>query len=282
MSRFAEFHKTFLRVAFLALIAFQLSVIGNAQQVPPPPTAPAAEANPAPTPSLSLSPAVVVARGSFGQALAQTLTLSNQTSRDFAFEMEADDVTIKDGKRDFVPAGQMPKSIAATAVFSQPRGIVKAHSSQSVEVRITLPEATDIRAVVAIFRGVENLNSGSSVGMTASLGTLLTFNLTDHVAIEASELKVSAPTTTAPLRVTQYLENKGSEPLIPEGVAVFLDEKGKLSAKLEFPQQRLLPGEKLEFSADYTGDLRPGKYKVMSSFQYEGKTMTTEATHTAE
>jgi hypothetical protein len=223
-----------------------------------------------------------VARGSFGQALVQTLTLNNQTSHDFAFEMEADDVVVKNGKREFVPAGQLPKSIAATAVFSQPNGVVKAHTTQSVEVRITLPESTDVRAVVAIFRGTESLGSSGSVGMTASLGALLTFNLTDHVAMEGSELKVTPPTATAPLRVSEYLENKGTEPLIPEGVAVFLDEKGKLVAKLEFPQNRLLPGEKLEFDADYAGDLRPGKYRVMCSFQYEGKTMTTETSHTAE
>lgn len=272
-----------MRAGFVALIAFLPLVSGFAQQTPTVSSAPAVTENgPYAPPTISLSPAVVVARGSFGQALVQTLTLSNQTSQDFSFVMEADDVVVKNGKREFVSAGQMAKSIAATAVFSQPSGVVKAHSSQSVEVRVTLPDSTDIRAIVAIFRGTDNLGSKGSLGMTASLGTLITFNLSDHIALEASGLKVTAPTTTAPLRVAQFLENKGTEPVIPEGVAVFLDDKGKLSAKLEFMAQRLLPGEKLEFSADYSGDLRPGNYKVMSSFQYEGKTMTSEASYTAE
>src|SRR6476660_116802 len=40
---------------------------------------------PASKPSISLSPAVIMAKGNFGQGLTQTLTLSNQTGRDFAF-----------------------------------------------------------------------------------------------------------------------------------------------------------------------------------------------------
>jgi hypothetical protein len=214
--------------------------------------------------------------------MSQSLTLSNQTSHDFAFEMVANDVVVKDGKREFVDAGQLPKSIAATAVFSQPRGTVKAYGSVTVDVRITVPEGTDIRAIVAIFRGVENLATKDAVGMTASLGTLLTFNLTDRVKLESSALKVSAPTATAALRVSQALENTGSEPILPEGVAAFLDSNGKLSAKLPLPAQRLLPGEKLDFTADYVGDLHPGNYRVLCSFEYEGKTLSTEATYTAE
>ena len=234
-------------------------------------------------PSISLSPAVVMARGSYGQSLAQTLTLSNQTSHDFAFEMVANDVVVKNGKREFVAAGQLPKSLAATAVFSQPTGLVKAYTSATVEVRVTVPEGTDIRAMVAIFRGTENLrDKNSSVGMTASLGALITFNLSDHVSLQGTDLKILAPTASSDLKVVQTLENNGSEPVLPEGVAAFLDSKGKLSAKLSFPAQRLLPGEKLDVTADYAGDLRPGTYKVLCSFEYEGKTLTTESTYTAE
>jgi hypothetical protein len=111
---------------------------------------------------------------------------------------------------------------------------------------------------------------------------LITFNLSDHVDVAASTLKVSGPTNTTALEVSQSLENKGSEPVLPEGVAAFLDGNGKLSAKAAFPQQRLLPGEKLDFKANYAGDLRPGTYRVLCSFEYEGKTLSTEGTYTAE
>src|SRR5579884_1933433 len=94
----------------------------------------------------------------------------NQTAREFAFDMVAQDVVIKDGKRTFVAAGETPNSIAATAVFTQKTVIAKPFSSISVDVRLTLPAKTDIRAVVAMFRGTDKLPSSTgAVGMTASL-----------------------------------------------------------------------------------------------------------------
>src|ERR1700724_2040366 len=133
-------------------------------------TTPAASAQPAPSaapvqaaekPSISLSPAVVMAKGNFGQGLTQSFTLTNQTARDFAFEMVAEDVVIKDGKRVFVPAGETPNSIAASAVFAQKTVLVKPFSSASVDVRLTLPAQTNLRAVVAMFRGTDKLPTSS-------------------------------------------------------------------------------------------------------------------------
>lgn len=287
----AQFCKSFASVRatiLLPSVFFLLVAVAGAQLAPPPAppaaaTAPAQQTPMAAPPSLSLSPAVVMARGSFGQGMSQKLTLTNQTARDFAFEMIAADVVMKDGKREFVDAGQLPRSIAATAVFVPAKGLVKAYTSQTVEVRVTVPDSTDVRAIVAIFRGVENLaQKDAAVGMTASLGTLLTFNLSDKVAVAPSVMTVEPPSATAALRVSQTLENMGAEPVLPDGVAAFLDANGKLAAKITFPQQRLLPGEKLPFVAEYPGDLRPGQYKVLCTFEFEGRTLSTEGTYTAE
>src|ERR1051326_4849641 len=117
--------------ALLLVVFFSCSLL-NAQTAAQSPSAtptPAAD-----KPSISLSPAVIMAKGSFGQGLTQTLTLTNQTARDFAFEMVAEDVLVKDGKRVFVPAGETPNSIAATAVFNQKTVLVKPFSSASVDV----------------------------------------------------------------------------------------------------------------------------------------------------
>src|SRR5450432_3253448 len=73
-----------------------VSMAASAQTAP---TAPAQNpAAPAPAqpqaaekPSISLSPAVIMAKGKFGQGLTQTLTFTNQTGRDFAFELVAED-----------------------------------------------------------------------------------------------------------------------------------------------------------------------------------------------
>ena len=232
-------------------------------------------------PSLSLSPAVVLARGTFGQSLSQTLTITNQTTNEFAFEMEAQDVVIKDGKRVFVPAGETEHSIATTAVFSQKRLLVKPFTSASVDVRFTLPANTNLRAVVALFRGTNRIaTSSGAVGMTASLGTLITFNLTPNVSLKPDTIQVIPASEASNLAVSEWITNNGTEPVLPEGVAAVLNSKGALVGKTIFPVQRLLPGERLEFKAEYPDQLESGAYKVLCSFQFEGKTLTTDGNFT--
>jgi hypothetical protein len=229
-------------------------------------------------PAISLSPAVIMARGSLGQALTQTLTLSNQTGMDFAFELVAEDVMVKEGKRVFVPAGEIPGSIAATAVFSPKNVVIKAHTSGTVDVRLTLPPNSDIRAIVAMFRGTDKLpTSSASVGMTASLGTLITFNLSDKVKLDPEAVRITPSTAASNMTISETIANTGTEPVLPEGAAALLNDKGALVGKATFQPQRLLPGERLEFTAEYPEQLQPGAYRALCSFQFEGKTLTSEA-----
>ena len=219
-----------------------------------------------------------MAKGSFSQTLSQTLTLTNQTARDFAFEMVAEDVVVKDGKRIFVAAGETPNSIAASAVFSQKTVLVKPFSSAVVDVRLTLPAETNIRAVVAMFRGTDKLpTSSGAVGMTASLGALITFNLTDDVKLKPEPVRVIPASETANMKIAQWISNIGTEPVLPEGAAAVLNSNGSLVGKATFDPLRLLPGERLEFSAEYPGELPAGNYRALCSFQFEGKTLTNEA-----
>jgi hypothetical protein len=248
--------------------------IPSAQPAPAGPLSSLPEAQP---PSISLSPAVVMARGLFGQGLTQTLTLSNQTSAEFVFDLVAEDVVVKNGQRVYVPAGETPRSIAATAVFSQKTVVVQPYTSSSVEVRLTIPPETGIRAMVAVFRGTNRLQTSSSaVGVTASLGALLTFNLTDNVKLNADTVQVKPATASSNMTISQWIANAGTEPALLEGTAVVLNAAGALAGKTAFPVQRLLPGERLEFSAEYPEQLPPGSYRTLCSFQFEGKTMTSE------
>jgi len=273
--------KVFVAQALLpVLLYFFAAVPAHAQAAPAAPApGPAAAPAPADKPSISLSPAVIMAKGSFGQGLTQTLTLTNQTARDFAFDLVAEDVVIKDGKRVFVAAGETPNSIAATAVFSQKTVVIKAFSSGTVDVRMTLPAQTNVRAIVAMFRGTDKIpTSTGAVGMTASLGSLITFNLTDNQKLSPEAVRVNPATDSANMTIAQWIANTGAEPVLPEGTAAILNAGGSLVGKATFPPQRLLPGERLEFSADYPADLAPGKYRALCSFQFEGKTLTSEAT----
>ncbi len=228
-------------------------------------------------PTLSLSPAVVMLKGQPGQSTTQTLTITNQTGGEFAFDMVAEDVIVRDGKRVFVAAGETPRSIAATAVFNPRSVTVKPHSTGTSNVTVTVPPETSIRAVVAIFRSSTRINSGG-VGMTASLGTLLTFTLSQNFGVQAGTLEVQPQTAIANASFRTWLTNTGTEPVFPEGVAAVLTEGGKLVGKTPIQGQRLLPGERLSFSAEYPAQLQPAHYRVLTSFQYEGKTLSLPGT----
>ncbi|HYX53916.1 MAG TPA: hypothetical protein VE783_10740 [Candidatus Limnocylindrales bacterium] len=270
-------HKLPLSNFLKLLMSFTVALgcAAHAQLAPAPSPSPAPQAIP---PSISLSPAVVMAKGSFGQGLTQVLTLTNNTGMDLAFELQAQDIVVKDGKRTFATAGETPNSIAATAVFTPKSVLVKAHTTASAEVRLTIPAKTDLRAVSAIFMGTDKLqSSASNVAMTASLAALITFNLTDNAKLQQEPAHVLPASETANMTIRQWVANVGSEPVLPEGTAAVLNAKGNLMGKTTFPQQRLLPGERLEFSAEYPDQLQPGDYRALCSFQYEGKVLTNTA-----
>ncbi len=240
--------------------------------------APAPGMAPADKPSIALSPAVIMARGSFGQSLTQTLIFTNNTGMDLAFDLQAQDVVVKDGKRVFVAAGELPGSIAATAVFAPKSLLVKAHTSAPVQMRLTLPEKTEVRAVSAIFMGTDKLQTSSSaVAMTASLAALVTFNLSGALNLTQEPAHVTPASETENMKVSQWLVDGGTEPVVPEGTAAVLNSKGALAGIATFLPQRLLPGERLEFVAEFPDQLPAGDYRALCTFQFESKTLTSVA-----
>ncbi|HEX7830006.1 MAG TPA: hypothetical protein VF787_10125 [Thermoanaerobaculia bacterium] len=226
--------------------------------------------------TLSLSPAVVMLAGNYGQSTTQTLTLLNGTSRPFSFDLVAQDVVVRDGKRTFVDAGELAGSIAATAVFSQRRVEVPPGESTTVTMTVTLPPATSHRAVVALFRGTNKVMSGN-VPMFASLGALLTFTLSPNVNATATPLSVRPQSAAANLGVTQSLTNAGAEPFVAKGVMAVVDRKGTLVGKSELRPHRFLPGESAELGGEYAGELAPGAYTVFVTYDYAGRTLTNSA-----
>ncbi|HYO76986.1 MAG TPA: hypothetical protein VE010_11025 [Thermoanaerobaculia bacterium] len=226
--------------------------------------------------ALSLSPAVVMLRGDHGQSTTQTLTLTNATSRVFSFDLVAHDVVVKDGKRVFVEAGSIAGSIAATAVFSQKHVTVAPGESVNATITVTLPASTEQRAVVAMFRGTNQVMSGN-MPMTASLGALLTFTTSDAIQMTAEPLSVRPQSATANLGVTHACRNAGREPFVANGVLAVVNAQGALVGKSTLEPRRLLPGEAADLGAEYGGELDPGKYRVFVTYDYEGNTLTQSA-----
>ena len=226
--------------------------------------------------ALSLSPAVVMLRGDFGQSTTQTLTFVNGTSRAFDFDLVAQDVVVRDGRRAFVDAGSIAGSIAATAVFSQKHVRVAPGETATVTLTVTLPPATTQRAIVALFRGTNRVMSGH-VPMSASLGTLLTFTASDELALTAAPLDVRPQSAAANLAFSQACTNSGREPFVAKGVMAVLDARGALVGKTALAPHRFMPGESASLGGEYSGELQPGRYRVSVTYDYDGRTASRSA-----
>lgn len=226
--------------------------------------------------ALSLSPAVIMLRGNYGQSTTQTLTFRNGTSRAFSFDLTAQDVVIRDGKRSFADAGSIAGSIAATAVFSQQHVDVAPGETALVNVTVTLPAGTAQRAIVALFKGTNVVMSGH-IPMSASLGTLLTFTASDDAELTVSPLQVRTQNATANLGVAGTGTNTGREPIVARGVMAILDARGTLVGKSDLPPQRLMPGETMTIDGEYGGELAPDRYRVFVTYDFGGRSLSRSA-----
>jgi hypothetical protein len=216
---------------------------------------------------------VVQLKGTLGQSSTQVLTLTNGLRTSLAFDLVAQDVVVKDGVRTFLEAGAQADSMAATAVFLPPRIVVPAGGSRSVSVTITARPPAAHRAVVALFRGRTRVANGQS-GTIASLGALLTFTLSNDIRITAADVVIQPQSASTLLALSHTLTNTGAEPAIVQGVAAILDGAGRLVGRAPFEAARLLPGERGVMRAEYPGELAAGRYRALSTFEYEGKVLT--------
>jgi hypothetical protein len=259
-----------LKLAILSCAALGCITAAGAQTPDPPAAGPVD----APRATIALSPAIIMVRCKPGQGATQTLTISNQTPADVSFRVETEDVVVSGGTRSLSPAGQIVNSIAATAVVSPASVLVKAGQDASVQITFTLPPETAQRAVVTFFRAVLTAPANGVVGLGASLGTLITFNLSSDYKLESGPVEASLQTPEAAAILSQELRNTGSEPVVPKGIVVILNESGKRVAKAEFKTQRLLPGEHVIFAATNPAKLPPGHYRTLSSFEFERRVFT--------
>jgi hypothetical protein len=223
---------------------------------------------------ISLSPSVVMLAGKPGQAHRQTLRLTNHTSRELVFRLEAQDVITEHGQRTFVAAGERPGSVAATMVFSPKEVVIAPGAIGTADVTVTMPAHTPIRAVAAIFRGQTVVGTQRGVAMTASLGSLITFTMSDDQRLDAEDPQIADQSDSSNIAVTESVTNVGSEPVVAGGAAAFLTEAGALIGKVTIPPQRLLPGERLPFKAEYPALMGAGRYRVLVSLEYDDHART--------
>lgn len=226
--------------------------------------------------SLSLAPAVVMLRGHAGQSTTQTMRLTNGGMEPYSFDLKAEDIVVRDGRRVAFPAGRLPGSIAATAAFSRKSVTLAPGETVRVDVTVTIPTTPAGRAVLALFHGTTKMER-AGVAITGSLGMLLTFSLSDELRPATTPLSVHPPDSSSYLRAAQELSNGGSEPFVAIGTLAIINSAGALVGRTQAPPRRLLPGEKTDVRAEYTGKLAPGHYRALMTYQIATNSVTSSA-----
>jgi hypothetical protein len=188
--------------------------------------------------------------------------------------LEVYDVVVRDGKRVFVPAGETEGGIARSAVCNPKTLELSPGQSGTVTVTLTIPPDPKVRAVTAVFHGQTALHAGT-VMFTGSLGALITFNLSEKISLHVDPATVVPQTETSNLTIDQEVENDGPEPVVPKGTLAILKASGELVARVPIESHRLLPGERFKYAIECPHTLRPGRYRGLVSFAYEGGVQTT-------
>ena len=88
---------------------------------------------------------------------------------------------------------------------------------------------------------------------------------------------VSPQTDTTSLTLSTWVTNVGSERVVAAGTAALINEAGVLVGRMPVDAQRLMPGERVQFHAEYPAALLPGRYRAILSLEYEEKVMSSAA-----
>jgi hypothetical protein len=143
-----------------------------------------------------------------------------------------------------------------------------------VKVTLTVPQEPTVRAVIAMFQGQTALPGNGSFMVVGSLGTLITYNLSNRVEVRMAEAVIKPQTETASLTVSGRVDNIGQEPVVAHGTLAILRRTGRLIGRVAIPLHRLLPGETFDCTAEYPRNLSAGSYRAMMSLEYEGGVQT--------
>jgi hypothetical protein len=227
-----------------------------------------------PEPSLALSPAVIMITTSPGGSSTHTLTITNLTYAKCRFVMEAFDVVVHDGQRVFVPAGETSRGIARSAIFDPPALEVSPGQSAQVKITLTVPPEPAVRAVAAIFHAESPVPGNGNPTVTASLGTLITYSLSDKFALDVGAPTVNPQTKSSDLTFSEPLENDGAEPIVAKGTLAILTSSGELIGRIPIESHRLLPGEKFKSVVEYPRMILRGGYRALISFVHDGEVQT--------
>ncbi len=143
--------------------------------------------------SLSMVPGFILATVAPKQSVTYTLVINNLTTHELTFEAEGQDLVLKDGKPVYQAANETPDSVAGSLLFSKKSINVKAGQSASFDLTLTLPDQTQVRGVLVLLKGSDQISQGRGTVMTPSLGTFISLARPEDPSVTSGSSSTAVP-----------------------------------------------------------------------------------------
>lgn len=226
------------------------------------------------TGSISVSPAALSLKGAVGATASQTFEISNQTKSPYNVTIDVSDVFVQQGRRVFVPANRSSVTAAAMVILGEKQLTLAPGEHRKVPVTFVMPAESRSRAVAVFFHAVPLTVAEHQPQVRLNLGAVVDYALSNELQLDVRKLTVEPQTNTTNTAVSEELANIGPEPLIARGVIAIISRNGALVGKASFQPRRYLPGEDNDIRAEFPGALPSGAYRVLSTIEFGGQTLT--------
>ncbi len=212
-----------------------------------------------------------------GQTIVNSLLVHNTSAEAFHVKVYWQDFKYKepyDGKKDFLPSGSAPDSMAGWITFSPQEFDLPAYSKQKVTYTLKVPgEVKGGHYGVLFFeKGSLEKDKRTGVRVVTRVGCLFFTEARDRNKggkIEALSLQGAA--------LTGVFRNAGDVIVLAQGIYYIMDKEGMVIDRGELSRFYLPPAAKADFKLELPENLASGKYTLVLTFDLEeGDTLVKE------
>ncbi len=233
---------------------------------------------------ISISPSIIRLSGGPGESQSSVIRVWNKSNAAMEFFVDVSDVgnRLNDRgvlERHFLPAGTLPYSCAKWILLKENQFTLPPGEYRDISFLISTPQnAQGGSAAVIFFRGSSAPPQGAqddkskpvtSVQIQPRLGVLVFYDIkgTTNRTGTLEEFKVEPPTAEGPLKLRYVFENSGNTDLLVSGNYYILDKNQALVAKENLNSIRTFPGDRGFAETVWQGELSPGDYRLVASFE---------------
>ncbi|MFH0839932.1 MAG: hypothetical protein V1883_02820 [Candidatus Omnitrophota bacterium] len=223
--------------------------------------------------SINVSPPSVRLSISPGETRSGTITVENKSDSPMDMRAYAEDwVYEKSGGKQFAPAGTTPLSCAKWISTHPQKFRVEANSRIGVQYTISVPaDASGGHYAVIFFESIVSEGEATSGNMmvrfSGRIGTIIYQESEGRIDRkgEITSFTCGRPDQNSPLTINLTLKNEGNTHIIANGVMSIIDKDGNVFGRKELGPINTLPGDTMDYKAEWLGELNEGTYDVIAT-----------------